>query len=102
MLQLQGTKQWDDWANNQHRPTIENGSVTGITLEVSRTAPAQTGQGNGYRETLELNTDYTVTWTQGAGNNLWTYTIQAAAEKLRSFPVCPQRDALDLSGDGNH
>ena len=85
VLRLQGTKQWDDWADNQHRPTIENGSVAGITLEVSRTAPAQTGQGNGYSETLELNTDYTVTWTQGAERDQWTYTIQAAAGKTEEL-----------------
>ncbi len=41
---LKGTKVWDDWDNNQLRPTISNGSVTGITLTVKRHADSQPGQ----------------------------------------------------------
>ncbi len=54
-------------------------------MSVSRTAPTQTGQGNGYSEKLELDTDYTVTWAQGAESDQWTYTIQAAAGKTEEL-----------------
>ena len=71
---LTGTKAWQDYGNAMGtRPELPDGEVASATddplnLVVTRKAGSST-------ETLELGTDYTVTYTESE-NNTWTFTIQ--------------------------
>lgn len=65
---LKGQKIWEDLGN------VLDIRPDDIILTVKRSAPSQTGQGNGIEETLE-GTDYTITWEKDANPNIWTYTI---------------------------
>ena len=74
-VKLQGTKVWDDW-NNELGLRPDN--ADDITLEVSRRADAQEGQGNAIDwQMLAEGTDYTVIWDTNPTDkkDTWTYTI---------------------------
>lgn len=79
-LTLTGKKVWADFDDALGlRP--EDGSA--LTIVVSRSAPAQSGQGNSVEpQTLKEDEDYEITWTKGEGedSNTWTYTITGAKE----------------------
>lgn len=80
-IALQGTKEWQDWENNNFRPEIVNGKVGEINLTVTRTAASQDGQDNGLTETLKEDEDYVVTWDVDPDNqDQWIYTIKAKEE----------------------
>lgn len=77
-IALQGTKEWQDWENNNFRPKIVNGKVDGIKLTVTRTAASQDGQNNDLSETLVEDEDYVVTWDVDPDNqDQWIYMIKA-------------------------
>ena len=74
-LRLTGIKVWADFDNALGlRP--EDGYK--LEIVVSRSAPAQSGQGNFVEsQELEKGTDYKIAWTKGEGedSDTWTYTI---------------------------
>lgn len=77
-ITLQGTKEWQDWENNNFRPEIVDGKVNEINLTVTRTAASQDGQDNDLSETLAEDEDYVVTWDVDPDNqDQWIYTIKA-------------------------
>ena len=75
---LQGTKQWEDYGNAMGtRPPFQEGEITEqqkdpLNLQVTRTAGS-------VNQTLNLGTDYTVTYT-GNQDNTWTFTIQGVED----------------------
>lgn len=79
-LTLTGKKVWADFDDALGlRP--EDGSA--LTIVVSRSAPAQSGQGNSVEsQTLKKGKDYEITWTTDAeeDSDTWTYTITGAGE----------------------
>lgn len=79
-LRLTGKKVWADFDNALGlRP--EDGYK--LKIVVSRSAPAQSGQGNFVEsQTLKENEDYQITWITDAGedSNTWTYTIKGMGE----------------------
>ena len=80
-IALQGTKEWQDWENNNFRPEIVNGKVGEINLTVTRTAASQDGQDNDLSERLTEDEDYVVTWSEDPDNqDQWIYTIKAKEE----------------------
>ena len=79
-LTLTGIKVWADFDNALGlRP--EDGYA--LEIVVSRSAPAQSGQGNPVEsQTLKENEDYEITWITDAGeaSNTWTYTITGVGD----------------------
>lgn len=78
-LTLTGKKVWADFDNALGlRP--EDGYK--LEIVVSRSAPAQSGQGNSVpAQELKEGTDYKIEWTgEEEDSNTWTYTIKGAKE----------------------
>lgn len=76
---LTGEKKWDDYGDLFGlRPEIENGSVEGVTLRLSRSAASQPGQNNAIGWTEVPADRYTVFWSAADGDT-WTYTVTGAS-----------------------
>lgn len=74
-LTLTGKKVWADFDNALG---LRPGSGDALKIVVSRSAPAQSGQGNSVpAQELKEGTDYEIKWTKGEeeDSDTWTYTI---------------------------
>lgn len=79
-LRLTGKKIWADFGDALG---LRPGNGSELTIVVSRSAPAQSGQGNSVpAQELKEGTDYTIAWTTDAeeDGNTWTYTITGVGD----------------------
>ena len=84
--QFTATKIWEDKGLENFRPSTEDFENL---LTLSRTAPAQGGDGgaSGWTDTLEEGTDYTLTFvpTDGAESNIWTIVIEPTGNGFEKY-----------------
>lgn len=79
-LRLTGKKIWGDFGDALG---LRPGSGNALKIVVSRSAPAQSGQGNSVpAQELKADTDYKIAWTIGEGedSDTWTYTITGVGD----------------------